>query len=123
MTGTTHAAVAIVDDDPGVRDSLRFLLETADHMVETYDSGIRFLAEAEPARLGCLVLDHDMPELLGLDLLAELVRRDVSLPTLLIVSTPSEAIRRRAAALGARRLLEKPLAQDDLLAEIAAAMA
>jgi two-component system response regulator FixJ len=121
MTGRSDCVVAIVDDDPGVRESLRFLLETAGHAVKTYETGTSFLAEGAPARLGCLVVDQDMPQLPGLDLLAELMRRGMVPPALLIVSTPSDAIRRRAAALGVRRVLEKPLAHDDLLAEIAAA--
>jgi FixJ family two-component response regulator len=120
MTGNRQHVVAIVDDDSGVRESLRFLLETAGYAVETYESGARFLAEARPARLACLVLDQDMPQLAGLDLLAELY---LAPPALLIVSTPSRALARRAAELGVRRVLEKPLARDDLLAEIAAIVA
>jgi FixJ family two-component response regulator len=39
--------IAIVDDDPGVCASLRFLLETAGHAVETYESGARFLGRVD----------------------------------------------------------------------------
>lgn len=122
MTSRARHAVAIVDDDPGVLASLRFLLETAGLAVETYDSGIRFLAEPDPARFACLVLDEKMPRLTGLDLLARLRGRGVATPTLLIVSAPGPAVSRRAAELGALRVLEKPLARDDLLAEIGAAV-
>lgn len=115
--------IAIVDDDPGVRDSLRFLLETAGHAVETYESAPRFLEEADPSRLACLVLDQKMPRVAGLDLLAQLRGQGAALPpTLLIVSTPGPAVSRRAAELGVARVLEKPLAHDDLLAEIGAAV-
>jgi FixJ family two-component response regulator len=113
--------VAVVDDDPGVLESLRFLLETTGHVVETYDSGSRFLAEADPARLNCLVLDQQMPRLTGLDLLARLRGAGIAtLPTFLVVSTPSEAVTRRAAELGVRQVLEKPLVQDELLEQIQA---
>ncbi|MBW8269395.1 response regulator transcription factor [Caldovatus aquaticus] len=123
MTSQARRVIAVVDDDPGVRASLRFLLETAGHVVETYDSGVRFLAEADPARIACLVLDQQMPSLAGLDLLARLRAAGVTTPALLIVSTPAAAVARRAAQLGVRQVLEKPLAQDDLLARIAAATA
>jgi FixJ family two-component response regulator len=123
MPSRSRPVVAIVDDDPGVCASLRFLLETAGHAVETYESGPRFLAEAEPGRIACLVLDQQMPQLTGLELLARLRAEGRTTPTLLIVSTPSPAVSRRAAELGALRVLEKPLAQDDLLAHIEAAMA
>lgn len=123
MDSRARRVVAVVDDDAGVRESLRFLLQTAGHAVETYESGTRFLAEADPARLACLVLDHHMPRLAGLDLLARLRDRGVTTPTLLIVSTPAPAVGRRAAELGARVVLEKPLLSDDLLAWVEAAMA
>jgi len=115
--------VAVVDDDPGVRESLQFLLETAGYAVETYESGPRFLAGAHPSRLACLVLDQQMPQMAGLDLLARLRGDGLATPALLIVSTPAATVSRRAAELGVRKVLEKPLAQDDLLAQVAAVVA
>ena len=115
--------IAVVDDDAGVRDSLRFLLETAGHAVETYESGARFLAEARPARVACLVLDQKMPQVTGLELLARLRQRGFAMPALLVASEPGAVLTRRAAELGALGVLEKPLAQDDLLARIEAAVA
>ncbi len=123
MASRAHPVIAVVDDDSGVRDSLRFLLEVAGHAVETYESGLRFLAEADPARFACLVLDQRMPQVAGLDLLALLRGRGVATPTLLVVSTPGAVLSRRAAELGVLRVLEKPLARDDLLAEVSAAIA
>jgi FixJ family two-component response regulator len=69
------------------------------------------------------VLDQQMPQLTGLDLLARLRADGTETPTLLIVSTPSPAVSRRATELGALGVLEKPLAHDDLLAQIEAAIA
>ena len=123
MARSVRHVIAIVDDDPGVRDALRFLLETAGHQVEAYESALRFLADGDLARVACLVLDQRMPHLTGLDLLACLRSRGVATPTLLVVSTPAREVSRRAAELGALRVLEKPLARDDLVAEIGAALA
>ncbi|MDJ0390520.1 response regulator [Roseomonas sp. E05] len=113
--------IALVDDDAGVRDSLRFLLETAGYKVESYASGTQFLAEARPASISCLVLDHKMPQLTGLELLAQLRAAGLAPPTLLVTSMPSPSITRRAAELGALGVLEKPFTQDDLLACLEAA--
>lgn len=115
--------VALVDDDAGVRNSLRFLLETAGYTVEAYESGLQFLVEARLPALSCLVLDHTMPQLTGIELLAHLHALGVAPPTLLVTSTPGRALARRAADLGALGVLEKPFAQDDLLAWIEAATA
>jgi two-component system response regulator FixJ len=119
MCAQNRRAIAIIDDDPGVRDSLRFLLETAGHAVETYDSGPRFLSEAKPAQLACLVLDQQMPLISGLELLARLRAGGLATPSLLVTSLPAAALAERAAELGVA-VIEKPLAQDDLLAAIEA---
>ncbi|MBV1796655.1 response regulator transcription factor [Siccirubricoccus sp. G192] len=123
MSSQTGPVVAVVDDDPGVRDSLRFLLETAGHDVAVYASGPQFLLRADPSRLACLVLDQQMPDMTGLDLLARLRAQGLATPVLLIVSTPGPAVARRAAELGVAGVIEKPLSQDDLLARIEAAVA
>ena len=123
MSSQSRPVVAVVDDDPGVRDSLRFLLETAGHAVAAYASGAQFLLEADPSRLACLVLDQQMPGMTGLDLLARLRTQGLATPVLLIVSTPGPVIARRAAELGVAGVIEKPLSQDDLLAQVEAAVA
>ena len=88
--------VAIVDDDDAVRDSLRFLLEVIGHPVATFASAAEFL-KAEIHRLACLILDHHMPEMTGLEL-AERMRADgAGIPILLITGAPSPAIVTRAA--------------------------
>jgi two-component system, LuxR family, response regulator FixJ len=40
---TTRPIVHVIDDDESARESLTFLLETADFRVRTYDSGKAFL--------------------------------------------------------------------------------
>jgi two-component system response regulator FixJ len=106
--------VAVVDDDPAVLDSLRFLLEAAGHRVATYPSAVAFLADCvtPPA---CLILDQHMPQMTGLELAAEL--RAAGRPThiLLITALAAPAVVARAARLGIEKVLEKPLQEDDLL--------
>ena len=67
MAGTNHPTVAIVDDDAAVRDSLRLLLEVIGHPVQTFASAAEFL-KAEQHHPVCLILDHHMPEMTGLEL-------------------------------------------------------
>jgi FixJ family two-component response regulator len=106
--------VAIVHDDAGVRDSLKFLLEIMGYSVETFASAAEFL-EADRQHLACLLLDYHMSNMSGMEL-AERLRADGSgIPILLITGSPSPAIVARAAELGATRVLEKPPAEDDLL--------
>jgi FixJ family two-component response regulator len=112
-------AVAIVDDDPAVRDSLKFLLEVAGHTVAVYDSAAQFLADSgsSPA---CLIVDQHMPDMTGLELAARMRSERSPMPMMLITGAPSPAISARAAQLGVERVLEKPPGEDDLLRFVAA---
>lgn len=110
--------IAVVIDDDGVRDSIRFLFETAGYAVAAFGSAHDFRAEADPARFACLVLDEHLPGISGLDLLTLLRARAIGTPALLMVDGPAPAVSRRAATLGVLRVIEKPLDQDDLLVEV-----
>ena len=114
LSDNHRGVVAIVDDDPGVLDSLKFLLELAGHAVATYTSAAAFLEDRD-TKPACLILDHFMPQMTGLDLVARLRLDGVTLPVLLITSAPSPAIIARAAQLGIDKVLEKPLEERDLL--------
>ena len=106
--------VAVVDDDPAVLDSLKFLLELAGHPVATYRSAIAFL-EDRTAQPACLILDHHMPRMTGLELAARLRAQGGGIPVLLITGSPSPAIIARAAELGIKKVLDKPPTEDELL--------
>ena len=114
MTDHPSGAVAIVDDDPAVLDSLKFLLEIAGHMVATYASAAEFLGD-HARRPTCLILDQHMPHMTGLELAARLRRDGANVPVLLITGSPSATIVSRAAQLGIERVLEKPLDEANLL--------
>jgi two-component system, LuxR family, response regulator FixJ len=106
--------VAIVDDDPAVLESLKFLLEVAGHPVVVYASAAKFL-EDRGARPTCLIVDQHMPAMTGLELVARLRGSPADLPAMLITGLPSPAIVARAAQLGIGKVLEKPPAEAELL--------
>jgi two-component system response regulator FixJ len=115
-----QTTVVIIDDDPAVRNSLKFALEVEGFAVRAYPSGADLLRETEFPADGCLVVDYKLPEMNGLDLLVELRRREVDLPAILITTHPSSEVRRRAALAGVI-LIEKPLLSDTLFRAIRAA--
>lgn len=108
-------AIALVDDDPAVRDSMRFLLDIAGHSIETYGSAGEFLEQCNLDRVAGLILDHHMPVMTGLELAAQLRLQGRHFPILLITGSPSPAIVARAAELGIEDVLEKPPSETDLL--------
>ena len=113
--------VLVIDDDPGVRSSLKFALEVEGFAVRTYPTGSDLLDEEDMPESGCVVADYHLPGMNGLDLLARLRDRKVSLPAILITTDPSAAVRGRAATAGVR-LVEKPLLSDALFQGIGAAL-
>jgi two-component system, LuxR family, response regulator FixJ len=102
--------VCIVDDDEGVADSLRLLLETFGFDVQSYGSGAQFLADQRHRAAGCLVIDLHMPGLSGLDVINHLQREGINLPTILISGRLDQKSRQRAASLGVIESIEKPFA-------------
>ncbi len=107
--------IAIVDDDAAVRESLRFLLEVSGFAVDTFASAAEFQTRRPLANPGGIILDHHMPIVSGLELVAQLRAAGDTLPVLLITGSPSPAIAERAAALGVR-VAEKPPSEHELLA-------
>ena len=103
----------IVDDDPAVRNSLRFSLEIEGLAVRTFSNADELLEESAFPVFGCLILDHRLPGLSGLQLLAELRRRGVRLPAIVITTNPTNTIRKDVQAADAI-LIEKPLLSEAL---------
>ena len=83
--------------------------------VETYRSGQAFLAEAQFDRLGCLVVDQNMPNMTGIQMLTKLRARGISIPTLLITGVSDARIAQQASELGVMKVLEKPMSHHELL--------
>jgi two-component system, LuxR family, response regulator FixJ len=107
----------VVDDDTAVLNSLKFVLQLEGFTVRLYSSAQELLDELELPESGCLLVDHYMPGISGLELLAALRRRGVTLPAILITGHPSVALRRRAEEAGVR-VLEKPLLGNGLIEAI-----
>jgi two-component system, LuxR family, response regulator FixJ len=111
----SHEPICIVDDDESVADSLKSLLETFGFDVKCYTSGADFLADYERPGAGCLVIDHHMPGLNGLDVVDQLQRDGVRVPTILISGRLDTNIRERASRVGVTSVIEKPFAADRLV--------
>ncbi|MES2292640.1 MAG: response regulator [Pseudomonadota bacterium] len=110
MSKTKAKIVAfVVDDDPAVRDALRFSLELQGLTAHTCSSGEGLLAHQALAESDCIVLDYKMPGMNGLDVLEELAAREVTTPVIFMTGPLTDALRRRALNAGARLVLEKPL--------------
>ena len=114
MTGGAPV-VFVIDDDPSVRSSLKFLLSTVGLQVESLDSADSFLHKKPPDVPSCLVLDVRMPGLSGLDFQHELARRHIHIPVVFLTGHGDIPMTVRAMKAGAVEFLTKPFRDQDLL--------
>jgi two-component system, LuxR family, response regulator FixJ len=114
--------VAVIDDDPAVCSSLKFVLELEGFAVQVYASGSELLAADDFDACSCFVVDQRMPGMTGLELIAELRDRQVAAPAILISGRPSSALSARAA-MAEVPLIEKPLLGNALVDKIRVACA
>ncbi|MGH8472110.1 MAG: response regulator transcription factor [Gammaproteobacteria bacterium] len=114
--------VCIVDDEPGVRELLCTLCESAGLAAEAWDSAESFLnAYAdEPIKARCLVLDCNLPGMSGLELLSKLNAQGNRLPVLLISGVADTAVVVQALKLGIAGFYRKPFETQALLDRILA---
>jgi FixJ family two-component response regulator len=112
----------VVDDDPGVLGSLRFLLETDGFDVKTFRNGAALLDTAASNTADCFVIDYKMPNVNGIDLVSRLRSRDIVAPVILITGYPDDGIPAKAAIAGVHHVLLKPHLEESLVARIRGAI-
>jgi FixJ family two-component response regulator len=115
--------ILIVDDEPNVRLSYRVTLETEGLAVCEADCAARALEQFETHHFDLAILDMRIPEMDGLDLLAEMRNRGLKTPTVIITAYGDIPHAVRAMQLGAIDFLQKPLTPEalrNLVAEILA---
>jgi FixJ family two-component response regulator len=112
--------VYIVDDDPDVLSSLRFLFEIEGFKVKTFADGEQLLAAPQPQPQDCLLIDYKLGPLDGLEVIRLLRERNVTTPIVLI--TIYEGLQKRAAALGVSHVLQKPHFEENVVSRVETAM-
>jgi two-component system, LuxR family, response regulator FixJ len=110
-----NPTVYIVDDDPAMRQSLRWLTESVGLHVATFETAEAFLDNYRAELPGCLVLDVRMPGMSGLDLQTTLCDRHINLPIIIVTGHGEVQSAVRAMKAGAVNFIEKPFSDQDLL--------
>jgi two-component system response regulator FixJ len=123
MTKEQPPVVFIVDDDTGVRGSLRVLLKSVSLASTAIASAQEFLKVYDPAQPGCLVLDIRMPGMSGLELQQELNRRGAIVPVIFITGHGDVPMAVEAMQQGAFDFLQKPFRDQDLIDRVQRALA
>jgi two-component system, LuxR family, response regulator FixJ len=120
---STGGIVFVVDDDADVRDSVCALLDSAGFASEPFESALAFLAAYGPSRHGCVISDVRMPDMDGMALQAELVKRGATLPVIVVTGHADVPLAVRALKSGAFDFIEKPFDDELLIASVKRALA
>lgn len=118
----TEPTVFIIDDDPGMQQSLAVLVQTIALNVETYASAQAFLDAVTPDRRGCLILDLRLPGMSGRELQTQLQQRGIHLPIIFLSGHGDIETAVAAIKEGAIDFLEKPCSGQRLLDQVQAAL-
>jgi two-component system response regulator FixJ len=118
----SQGLVHIVDDDAGIRRALTRLLRSAGHIPVAYESARTVLDAVPTLSSGCMLLDVEMPEIDGLQLLAQLGRLGIVLPVIVVTGHGDVSTAVKAMKAGAVDFIEKPIDETLLLAALDAAL-
>ena len=130
MAKTKHAKitrsplVAIVEDDAALRDATAALLRAAGYGSRSVPTAQQFLRSRLGRRARCLILDMQLPDMTGLELLERMVQRRIGVPTILVTAAadPDGELRANARRAGALTTLHKPFDAEEMLAAVRAAV-
>ncbi|WP_392537801.1 response regulator transcription factor [Legionella sp. 227] len=110
----TNTTVFIVDDDPEICKSFRWLFESINLQVQTYETAKDFLDNYKN-QSGCLIIDVRMPVMSGLELLEQLNESKNQLPIIIITGYGDISMAIRAMKAGAEDFILKPVNHQNLL--------
>ena len=116
------SVVHVIDDDEALRESLAFLLGTANLKVRAYESASLFLDGLPRAEPGCIITDVRMFGISGVELLRRLKDLGAAFPVIVITGHGDVPLAVEAMKLGAVDFLEKPFEDDALLAAVRSAL-
>src|ERR1700747_1400296 len=115
MTQADPPIVFVVDDDAGVRGSIKGLLKSAGLRCEAFARPQEFLRRGRPDGPSCLVLDVRLPGASGLDFQKQLADAGVLIPIIFITGHGDIPMTVKAMKSGAMEFLTKPFRDQDLL--------
>ena len=115
MKSAAIPTVFIVDDDRGMRQAIKDLVESVGLRAESFASGQEFLCSKGPSGPSCLVLDVRLPQMNGLDFQRQLAETGMQIPIIFITAHGDIPMSVRALKSGAVEFLTKPFRDQDLL--------
>jgi two-component system response regulator FixJ len=114
--------VHVIDDDEAARESLAFLLRSAQIEVQTYPSAVAFLEALPETKSSCIITDVRMPSVSGIDLLRRLKELRIGTPVIVMTGHGDVPLAVEAMKVGAVDFFEKPFDDEALMASVRLAL-
>ncbi len=114
--------VHIVDDEPGVRDTIAAMLQTGGFTTSKYATADALLEDLGRLEPGCIITDVNMPGMNGLELIRHLRASESQHPVIVISGQADIPMAVEAMKAGAAEFLEKPLHTEPLHEAVRAAL-
>ncbi|MDP9268695.1 MAG: sigma-54 dependent transcriptional regulator [Acidobacteriota bacterium] len=116
-------SILIIDDEAAIRESLETLLDLEGYALETAETGEEGLARLAARPFDLILLDFALPDMNGLEVLAEIRDRDPQLAVIMITAYGTVENAVRAVQAGATNFIQKPWDNEKLLADVRATVA
>ena len=113
--------ILIVDDDPGIRESFRLILEEHYELVEAGD-GRQAIEIVRANEVDLVLLDIRLPEMDGIEVLERIKALDDQVEVILVTAVKTVRTAVAAMKLGAFDYVTKPFEEDDLLSVVRRAL-
>lgn len=104
--------VYIVEDDPGVADSLRLVVEMLGHAAQAFASAESFFEQAAPQCRDTVLVDLGLPGISGTQVIRTLKQMQDPPRIVAITGQPQLAIERELSGVAQVELLRKPLSEQ-----------
>jgi two-component system, LuxR family, response regulator FixJ len=110
------ATVYVIAPDDAVRDSIELLIETADLAVRSHASAASFMNMVPFPNNGCALIDQNLPDMTGLEVVEHLRGRGIAVPIIVMTSGADPGMRSAPERERLRvLLLEKPFGSGRLI--------
>lgn len=107
--------ILVIDDESGIRSSLKGIFEDEGYSVETTSSGEKGLNKIKKESFGLILLDIWLPEMNGIEVLKEIKNIDENIQVVMITGHGSVEAAVKSTKLGAYDFLEKPLSLEKVV--------
>lgn len=108
------STILVVDDSTFLRKRIREALQGGDYVLVEAGNGRSALDALDTQEFACVLTDLVMPDLDGFGLLAEVQKRHLDIPVIVLTADIQKTTRDRCHELGASGFLQKPVNPSEL---------